>query len=333
MNVRIIKTFPLIILALLSCDSGNYRRNADVSKVKIEKVQIGSYEQALFSIDKSKLKAELLRLQPDYPMFLAGDLNDSSNLKRISDYLNDTLLMSVFNDSRQSFSDLSWLEAALTESFKYYKFYYPDRILPRVFTYISGFYYEYPVQIFEGNMVVAIDMYLGTDYPRYKTLGLPKYTLRRFSKEYITRDCMYEMARMEINNKRVGTALLDRMINEGKLVWFTNAMLPQLPETILLDYSKEQWDWAKSAEGIVWAFLIENELLYSREMQPVQKFIGDGPFTSFFGAESPPRLGVFVGWRIITSFMNKNLEVTPHELMNNYNAQEILNQSGYKPMM
>jgi hypothetical protein len=108
-------------------------------------------------------------------------------------------------------------------------------------------------------------------------------------------------------------------------------MMPRLPETILLDYPEMQWQWAKNSEATVWAFLIENEMLYSSEMQPIQKFISDGPFTSYFGAESPPRLGAFVGWKIISSYMNHHPDISPEQLMKNYNAQEILNNSGYKP--
>ena len=333
MKFQFIKLLPLIILALFSCSRSADRRNSDVSDIKIEKVKIARYEQALFGIDKSNLKTELEKLQPQYPMFLDGDLNDSSNLKRISDYLTDTLLISVFKDCQQRWPDISILESELTEAFRHYKYYYPNKKLPDVYTYISGFDYEYPVQYFDDHLLIAIDLYLGADYPRYKKLGLANYILKRFDKEYLIRDCMLTMARTETDLVKGGTVLLNLMIREGKLIWFTGILLPDLSESVLLDYTESQWQWAKKGESTVWAFLIENEMLYTSEMQPVQKFLGDAPFTSYFGSESPPDLGTFIGWQIITSYMNRHPDITVEELMKNYNAQEILNQSGYKPKL
>jgi uncharacterized protein YjaZ len=120
-------------------------------------------------------------------------------------------------------------------------------------------------------------------------------------------------------------------VNEGKLIYFANAMIPSINDTILLNFTAAQMDWALEAEGAVWAFLLENEMLYSKENQPMQKFILESPFTSYFGAESPPRLGWFIGWRIVMTYMNNNPNVELKELMNDYDAQKILQHSGYKP--
>jgi hypothetical protein len=277
------------------------------------------------------LNAELEKLQPLYPMFLAGDLNDSLNLQRINDYISDTLLIAVYNDCINDYPDLSELEGELTEAFRYFKYYFPEKKLPDVFTYVSGFDYEYPIQYFDDHLMIALDMYLGADYLRYKKLGLANYILRRFSRDYIVRDCMFVMAQTQFDRKHESQSLLDKMFIEGKKLWLTKMMMPELPETILFDYTEQQLDWAKKGEATVWAFLIENEMLYTTEMQPVQKFIGDGPFTSYFGADSPPRLGVYIGFRILDSYMNRNKDITPQRLMSNQNAQEILNRSGYKP--
>ena len=93
------------------------------------------------------MKTELKKLQPQFPMFLDGDLNDSANLNRIYDYISDTMLASVYNDCKYKFPDLTDIEAKLTKTFRYVKCYYPEKKLPDVFTYVSGFDYEYPVYI------------------------------------------------------------------------------------------------------------------------------------------------------------------------------------------
>jgi hypothetical protein len=331
MKIRFKQLFLISVIGLISCNGASDSRNPDISDVKIENIKLHRYEQALFNIDKSKLKQELERLQPDFPMFLDGDLSDSANLKRIYDYLSDTMLVSVYKDCQVKYPNLTALESELTQAFRHLKYFYSERNLPDVYTYVSGFDYEYPVQYYDGHLLVALDMYLGVDYPRYRKLGLANYILRRFTSEYLARDCMMAIAQSQTDNRKVGSALLDKMIDEGKKLWFVSAMMPDLSYSVLFDYTPEQLDWATNGESIVWAFLIENEMLYSTEMQHSQKLISDGPFTSYFGAESPPRLGMFIGYKIVSSYMERNKEIYISQLMSNYSAQEILNRSGYKP--
>ena len=59
--------------------------------------------------------------------------------------------------------------------------------------------------------------------------------------------------------------------------------------------------------------------------------MNDGPFTAEITQDSPGRLGLWVGWRIVESYMRNNKGVTLHELINENDAQKILEQSFYKP--
>ena len=323
----------LSTVLLFSCQSGSCRFDVNISDIEVENIKIHRYGKALFEVDRSNLKEELKRLQPQYSVFLNGDLDDTLSIIQLSEYINDTLLIAVSDDCFLTFPDLNSLEEGLTNTFKYLKYYYPEKNIPAVFTYISGFDYEYPVQYFEDNLLIALDMYLGETYTRYYNLGLPKYILKKFSNEYIIRDCMSQMAKSEIDYKKIGNALLDAMINEGKILWYIEAMTPGIKETIIIDYTEEQLQWAKDNEGNIWAFMIESNLLYSKEMQVMQKFIYDSPFTSYFGQESPPRLGWWIGWKIVRSYMEKNSVTSLNDLMKDFDAQKILSQSGYKPQI
>lgn len=330
-SVPVINILAFIFM-LFSCQSGENRLNVDLSHVDVDPIKIKRYEQKLFAIDPADLGSELKKIQPEYGVFLDGDLEDTLSLIPLLNYIEDTLLQNVNKDCQRVFPDLIDLESDFTESFRYYKYYYPKENLPDIYTYISGFDYEHAVQLMSHNILIALDMYLGIDYFRYKKLGLPAYMLHRFDGRYIVRDCMFELAKKDLNYRNVGSALLDLMINEGKLIYFTNAMIPNLSDSVLMNYTARQMEWANNSESVVWAFLLENEMLYATDNQPIQKFILESPFTSFFGAESPPRLGWFIGWKIVSSFMENNRDVELPELMQEYDAQKILQESGYKPL-
>jgi hypothetical protein len=322
--------FILSIIAV-SCSGPKSRLDVDVSGVRVEPVKIKRYGQALFQADPNNLKQELIVLQPQFPVFLEGDLNDTINLYRIYEFITDTMLQSVYKDCNNNFPTLEPIEDQLTEAFKHFTYYFPERQLPEVYSYISGFDFEYPVGYTENALLIALDMYLGPDYPRYKRLGAPLYLIRNFDADYIVRDCMEQMATAQIDPRKVKNELLNRMVSEGKILYFIQAMKPDLPDTIILKYSKSQMDWVKQSEGAVWAFIIENKLLYVTDLQTFQKFILDAPFSSYFGSESPPRLGWWIGWQIVKNYMDRNPEFTLKDLMNEYDAQKLLTGSGYKP--
>jgi len=323
----------ILIVILVSCISESGRKNINLSDIEVPEVQIKRYGKALFSLDTTNLKAALINIQEDYPVFLDGDLEDPHNLNRIRGFVSDTILINLNKDCQQKFPDLSNIEANLESVFRHYKYYFPEAIIPDVYTYVSGFDYEHKVQVYNNNLLIALDLYLGKDYPAYNQLGLSQYVFSKFDKKYLIRDCLVEISKTFINPRNVKNTLLDQIINEGKMLWFAKAMNPEMDNQILIPYSNEQLQWAKENEAMVWAFLIENELLYSTEPMAKQKFIKDGPFTSFFGNESPPRLGSWIGYLIIDKFMSNNPKVSLATLMNMYDSQQILKKSGYKPKL
>lgn len=330
------KTGPgLIILLILTIISGcgqeKNRTRVDVGNSNVGEVEIKRYGKTIFSIDTSILQQELKKIKPDYPLFLDGDLDDPETIKRMRDFITDKKLIGINADVNEQFADLAWLQKDLSGLINHYAYYFPEQKVPEVYTYVSGFDFEFRTQYYNDNLLIALDMYLGKDYPAYQKLGLPLYVIRQFQPEYILKDCAYEMGRSGLIYRKLGNHLIDFMINEGKLLWFVKAMIPEIDDGILLDYTVEQLEWVKNNEQMIWAFIIENEVLYSSEPDYVQKFIIDAPFTSYFGNESPPRLGAFIGYKIVDSYMQKNEQFELKNLMEEYDPRMILKLSKYKP--
>jgi hypothetical protein len=59
--------------------------------------------------------------------------------------------------------------------------------------------------------------------------------------------------------------------------------------------------------------------------------VKESPFTSFFGNQSPGRVGAWTGWQICRSWVQKNPNKLLKDLMNELDAQKILAESKYKP--
>jgi len=114
---------------------------------------------------------------------------------------------------------------------------------------------------------------------------------------------------------------------EGKKSYLTDSQFKKLKEHL----NSPTHD--KKNEKDIWAYMIKNKLIYSKDENLNKRFISVAPFSKFYSKldrQSPGRVGVWLGWQIVKSYMDNN-DVSLPELMSNDNALEILSKSKYKP--
>ena len=144
-------------------------------------------------------------------------------------------------------------------------------------------------------------------------------------------DVAYAWAITEFEKTNKATNVLGNMIHQGKLMYFVDAMLPAMDDTLKIGYTAKQLEWCKTNELQIWTFLIEKKMLYSNKRMDIVRYFNDAPYTNGFPLKSPGRTGVWIGWQIVRQYMNKHPEVTLQQLMQNSHYQQILNDSGYFP--
>ena len=74
-----------------------------------------------------------------------------------------------------------------------------------------------------------------------------------------------------------------------------------------------------------------NKFLFSKDYHTYKKFLQPGPFVSSLERNSPGSAGIFIGYRIVKDFMDKNQEVNLQELMVNTDFTSIFKDSKYNP--
>src|SRR5690606_18920677 len=94
----------------------------------------------------------------------------------------------------------------------------------------------------------------------------------------------------------------------------------------------EQWEWANHFERDIWAWLLQENLLYEADYNRIQKYLGEAPFTPELGEQndSAPKLGVFIGWKIVRAYMERNPDISLSGLLEINDAQKILDGSRYR---
>ena len=323
--------FFLIIIAFGGCNWHKNRLQVDVSGVRVPDVKIHRYDLDLFRVPVTDLRNGLEKIQNEYYFFLGTNLNDPKKLEDMRAYLENPRNIDFQKSCASKLKDLSGVEKDLTDAFRHWKFYFPDVKIPRVYTYISGGDYTNPIQLADSVLIIGLDNYLGKDFKPYFSDGLAIYKAERMTADHIVPDCAKEITGAMFPESSAPMTLLGGMVEAGKRQYLVDALIPDIPGYLKLDYSKEQYAWAEKNETHVWAALIENRLLYSSDGQYFRMFLADGPYTMEFSKDSPPRLGEWVGLQIIRSYMQKNPDITLQMMMAETDAQKILTLSGYKP--
>lgn len=320
------------VLFLYSCGGDKYKfPQAEFDMDKVEAIRIHRYGKALFEIDTTHFQTGLKNIQSEFALFLDADLNDTANVNQIYAYVSDTQLINIYHKVIEIYPDLEPVERELALAFARYQILFPQKAVPTIYSYISDLYYEAPVWLNDTLMVIALDVYLGGDFPLYAQLGLPYYKVRTMTPENLPVDVMKTVYLTELAPESRSRTLLDRMIEGGKMLCFLDAVLPDVPDSIKISYPSAKWEWAETNEKNIWAYLVENKLLYSTDYQTQTKLIQDAPFTNGFSNESPPRLGIYIGWKIVADFLKNNPEVSLNEMIQITDSQALLEVSGYKP--
>lgn len=340
------KIFPVVFLlafllnACSSCSNKNKEKEflpvierKKMTDIYVPPIKIHRYEQDLFAIPLDSLKEKLTTLHKKYSFFYKlEDLNNPANIYQMKLYLTDPVVKQFKKDVDKQYNDLSWLENSLKEAFKRILYFDSSFVIPNIYTYVSGGDFEFPVKYAENNLIIALDMYLGENYNIYKQFGIPKYISYRMTKDFIIVDCMKEIGRSYVEKYNPpNSTLLDKMLYHGKILYFTDLALPEIPDSIKIYYTTPQYMWASTNEGNVWGFFIDKKLLYTTDVREINKYIGEAPFTSTFSQNSAPRIGQYIGWQIIRSYARSHPNENFKNIFSITNSSILLQQSGYKP--
>lgn len=333
-NVFIMSLLGLTML-LGSCSKSN-RFEIDTNKNRVN-VKIHRFDKDLLTIDTTNMKVGLKKLYSRYPDFLpvfTANILDTTAADTVAvrnlfyKFLTDTAFAQVNKKTLQTFGDVSDIEKQISDAFTYIHFYFPDVKLPEIYFYVSGF--NRAIMMTNKFIGVGTDLYLGSDYPAYKDYTY-QYMLYNMRRESVATDLvsatLFKMFIMNSSEYR----LMDNMLFRGKVMYLLSVFMPNEKPENIMGYSPEQWKWSKKYEKEVWAAIIDQKHLFSTDVQLIRKYMNDAPFTAPISQESPGRLGTWIGWQIVESYMNKNTTVSLTDLMKDNNYQKMLEESGYRP--
>lgn len=331
--------FFLISLLLVSCKD---RNKVDVSTIDL-KLNVMRLDKDMDRLTPENLTQSAPRLQQQYGIFYSdymerilgvGSTRDTVYYAGLRQVISNRDYLELKKEVLNKYPDFTAESEKLTDMFKHIRYYYPKQQIPKIVTFLSGFSVQTPV----GNDYVGIglDMFLGADSKFYPALirSIPRYISRRFAPEYIVPRVAETFIREDMFPDRDDDrSLLAKMVYNGKILYMMDAVMPDVSDSLKIGYTTKQLQWCNDFESSIWAYFLEQDLLYETDYMKIQKFLTDAPFTPGLGNhnESAPKLAVWTGWQLVKKYMEKNPDITLQQLMAQTDAQMILRESKYKP--
>ena len=264
-------------------------------------------------------------LKNSYPFLFPKQTPDSVFLRRTKDPIQKLIQKSV--DS--VFSDFEPTEADIKALFKHIKYYNPSLKKPRLITVFSDVDYSNKVIVTDTIVLIGIDNYLGSEHVFYRTFY--QHIRKNLNKNQIVVDLADKYASKMINQP-VREIFLDELIYQGKKMYLKDLWLPKSEEYSRIGYTADELNWAEDNEFYIWQYFIENEILYDNNSKLYDRFIARGPFSRFnlqLDSESPSSLGIYIGWKIVKSFM-KNNDIKLVDMLQS-DSQYIFKNAKFKP--
>lgn len=307
-----------LCLLFASCDKKS-KTEKEIENIPLE-IKVVRFDKIFFETPVS----ELPKIKKQFPILFPEEVQDSVWINKMK----NPLWRELYTEVQKKYSNFEPETQEIEDLFRHIKFYFPKTKTPKVITLINEMDYNTKAVYADSLVLISLELYLGKDHKFYE---FPEYLKQNFGKNQMMPDIVSSFAIRKIPPPTDKT-LLSQMVYAGKELYLKDVLLPEHTDADKIGYTPEQIKWCQENEGYMWRYFIEEKLLYNADSKLPNRFINVAPFSKFYleiDNESPGRVGTWVGWQIVRSFM-KNNEVSLPQLLQ-MDATEIFNKSKYKP--
>ncbi|MDR0733529.1 MAG: gliding motility protein GldB [Dysgonamonadaceae bacterium] len=324
------KIYVLIISCLLldGC-SGKKACGEEVSDFKIGRMDTELFKYLSDNEPDSVLKADNDFLNIFGEMVIQiGRIDSTGFYERLKTYFSEPTLMELYRKEQEQFTNIQTLTNEVAYGLDVFLREFPDVKRPKVYLHVSGL--NQNVIVNDEILSLSADKYLGADYPLYRQFFYD-YQCQLMSPDRMAPDYLlgFMMANLPFRGKT--DVLLDRMLYEGKLRYILSQLLPDRQMWEYVGYNETQYAWCADNQKQIWKTILENRHLFDGNYMVPDQYLKEAPYTSFLPVSSPGRVGVWLGYQIILSYMKENPDAGFRKLMELTDYRDLLKQSKYKP--
>lgn len=321
----------LLLCVLLTACTGSWQRWVDTSD---EDVKIIRYDEVMDDFVSMNSYSALMRLNTEFSLqtsmliediLTIGNVEDPGIDRKLRAFYQDSIVQCLYREVRRQYVNMDPEEELLSEVFTKLKKADSSFVVPRIYTQVCAL--NESIVIGDSLVGVGLDKYLGEDYPLYKDYYYT-YQRRTMERSQIVPDILYYYLgdQYGVHDNRT---LLQRMVFAGKIHWVI-AYLLKKPLDEEMNFTGERRAWCLTHEKEVWQWLKENQMLQTTDWVRIMEFMDSREYTIFFGTGSSDQLGLWLGGRIVDSYMKRNKNIQWQELLHT-DSETIYQNSGYNP--
>ena len=241
----------------------------------------------------------------------------------------DTVFDELYSEVDRLYSNTRALESELSDLFGFINYYFKDWKQPQVKTFVSGFGGYDLIQTNEMTLI-GLDYFLGPK-PKFTDQSFPSYILKYYTKEHLPIKVSMAISGQFNKVDTDDQTVLAHMLYYGKAYYFTKKMFPCVSDSAICEYSSDEIKLLEEDPGYVWNHFIDKALFYNNDREAIQKYIDDRPNVFEIGENCPGRVGRWLGYKIVESYMEEHPEISLPMLMSEMDNKKIFNQSHYHP--
>ena len=250
-----------------------------------------------------------------------------SVLRQLHDFYSDTTLVRLREDVARQFTNMEDVEKELTKGFQRLQKEIPNIPIPFIYSQVSAF--NESIIVIDTLLGISLDKYMGVDYPLYKRFyySYQRNTMRR---DRIAPDCLfyYLISRYPIVFVD-GTCLADIMLYSGKIYYAIQQLLRYDNFGTAIGYSPEEHRWCEEHEKDILNFMQANNHLHARDPMIIRQYMKPSLHKDEEGKQVPTLIGIWLGTKIVSTYMDKHKDVSLKELLEDSDYHHILEEVGY----
>lgn len=323
MNFRQLIFTVLSGVLLLSCSGDPL--DVDISNVSLE-VRYTHLDSLISNSNPATIVKQLTEQRErtgtimDYQLIYCwsvGRETDSAFLERLHEFRSDLYVQRLEKRIGEKFRDLPSRHRKIVEGLKHLHVHLPKARLPKEIVYLNS-YFAGSAFCSENEIAIGLERYLGATTDVIRELPEQEFfpwIKQKMDAGYLERDAVAAWIMTNIVEEKEQVVLIEDIIRWGKIIYLTEAAFPDKPQAWILRYTEKDLDWAMKHERAFWDYLVEQKMLFAKDENTNANLLNDAPFTAGLPEKGPDRLGQFLGWRIIHSYMEQ-YDVTLQELIN-----------------
>lgn len=332
---RKIGFLPLIALVsviMQSCSDDLLDVDITNSKYNLKTIHLDSIIKHTKTENLSSEVTELSQKIPEiidyqfYYCYKTGLPKDTAFLSNWYDFTQNPYYKRLSKRIDEQFPNTAQSQKLIEDGFKRIRVHLPNAKLPRTLVFMNSFFSS-SMYCTENEIGVGLERYLGAETDVIRELPgdvFYEWIKEAMEPEYLERDAVCAWVLTHICEPGKDMNNIEAMVRWGKILYLTKAALPEQKEHILLRYNKADYEWALKNERAFWEYLVKQNRLFVKSESDQAAFLQEAPFTAGLPQKGPDRLGQFLGYRIVCSYMEQ-YDVTLQQLMDKpYN--EILSE-------